>query len=193
LENEEMHKDLQTSIGQSGMAVLILAEVFRELQNLRTVRIDVTTLHTHADEPEQDVIGIRCGRKPTYKGESLEPKLWGGKDRCSNQVYALAMLALEKASAHEKVELHLEFRHSVSDDHVISSFFDLETSLWRDHLSEHVRRVHVYYSDNDDWFRRLLSSTNGLSTSICLAVIVSRGCRTSLEGRFICLGCDIWT
>jgi hypothetical protein len=99
-----------------------------------------------------------------YNGQSPPKKSWDkGDDNGFNRVYALAIQALEKASAHDKVELCLDFWNSLGGDQVVSSFFDLESSYWRNHLSKKLRGVFVMNDINEDWFRRLLSTASGIT------------------------------
>lgn len=84
LQNERTHKNLQTSVEQSGIDALILSTVLKELENLRIVAInDRGFYHTEPDEDEdveRGEIGISCGRKCLFDGQLPAKKAWDRGD-----------------------------------------------------------------------------------------------------------------
>jgi hypothetical protein len=92
------------------MDTLILTEAFRELSNLRAVRIDVISFYR--TEPEDEDRGINCGRKQMFKKDIQDydkhDRDRHGDDR-TNRVYYLVLQALERAKVHAKIKLRFEF------------------------------------------------------------------------------------
>jgi hypothetical protein len=139
LEDEDIHKDLQTSIEQSGMDVLVLTEVFRALKNLRIVHIDVISYYYLESEAVQN--GIKCGRGQLFKGDvpGEDARKDRGGDHGASRVYDLVMQALENSNARDEVELHLQFWSTLYSTGELVCFLDLDSRAWQDHFSKQVR------------------------------------------------------
>jgi hypothetical protein len=163
LGNGETHKDLQSSLEQSGMDMLILTEAFRELSNLRAVRIDVISFYRI--EPEEEDRGINCGRKQMFK-KDIQDYDKHNRDRHgddgANRVYYLVLQALERAKVHDKIELRFEFWNTSYDGGEDITFLDLDSKPWKDHVSKLTRYVGVLGQVDFNWVQRLLSSATDL-------------------------------
>ncbi|KAF7673047.1 hypothetical protein GT037_008998 [Alternaria burnsii] len=161
VKEEETQKDLQVSVQRSGMDSFILNQVFRELENLQIIQIDVISFY-HCD-PEPVDAGIRCGKahilsKKTQEDEQRERR----GDSGANRVYDLVLRTLQEANLHNKIGLGFEFWNTEYSNDDMITFFDLDSAVWKDHFSKQVRQVSVLGQVSHAWLQKLLSTASDL-------------------------------
>lgn len=155
------HMDLQTSVERSRMDLMILTEVFRELNNLKSIQIDDDSFR--GPRTIGDEILLRCGRSLMFSLERSERKSWErGDDNGYNRVYGLTLQAIEQAEADEKIELKLEFWNSASTGDAFE-YFDNSSIYWRERLCKKLRYVSTLNDMDPAWIGQLLSLSVGIT------------------------------
>ncbi|KAI4673761.1 uncharacterized protein J4E84_010992 [Alternaria hordeiaustralica] len=156
--NQEKHKDLQTSVEQSHMDLLILTEVLRELKNLQIVRVDKSSFQHSLFRTDKAT--IKCGRASMFDKYSVAWKKVD--DNSYNRVYGLTLQALTQAQVEEKVELDLELWNP-SWPQKTFKYFDIESICWRESLCNRLRCLSITGGMDRDWIGRLLSLSTGIT------------------------------
>ncbi|CAN9434095.1 unnamed protein product [Alternaria alternata] len=164
---ERIQKDLQVSVQRSGMDSSILKQVFRKLENLEIVQIDVTSFHHHVPEPDDD--GIRCGRTHILSKKARQERrpTRRREDSGVNRVYDLVLQTLQDANLHERTGLGFEFWNAEysNDDRI--TFFDLDSADWKKYFLKRVRQVSVCGQVSYAWLQKLLSMASDLRKFEC--------------------------
>ncbi|KAB2104089.1 hypothetical protein AG0111_0g7751 [Alternaria gaisen] len=161
VKEEETQKDLQASVQRSGMDSFVLKQVFRELENLEIIQIDVISFYHHDPEPVD--AGIRCGQTHllSMKAQEAEPRERRG-DSGANRVYDLVLRTLQEANLHNKIGLGFQFWNTEYSNDDMITFFDLNSTVWKDHFSKQVRQVSVLGQVSHAWLQKLLSTASDL-------------------------------
>jgi hypothetical protein len=164
---ERIQKDLQVSVQRSGMDSSILKQVFRKLENLEIVQIDVTSFHYHVPETDDD--GIRCGQTHilSKKARAQRRPTRRRGDSGVNRVYDLVLQTLQEADLHDRIGLGFQFWNAEysNDDRI--TFFDLDSAVWKKHFSKRVRQVSVCGQVSYTWLQKLLSMASDLRKFEC--------------------------
>ncbi|KAI4674415.1 uncharacterized protein J4E88_008149 [Alternaria novae-zelandiae] len=160
--HEKRHIDLQTSVERSRMDLMILTEVFREFNNLKSIQIDVESFRGPRYIADDDIL-LRCGRSSMFSLEHSEGKSWDkGDDNGYNRVYGMTLQAIEQAEVEEKIELNLEFWNSSSTG-VTFEYFDNNSRYWRERLCKKLRYVSTTNDMDPAWIGQLLSLSFGIT------------------------------
>ncbi|KAI4633837.1 uncharacterized protein J4E87_001003 [Alternaria ethzedia] len=160
--HEKRHMDLQTSVERSRMDLMILTEVFREFNNLKSIQIDVESFRGPR-YIEDDEILLRCGRSSMFGLERSEGKSWEkGDDNGYNRVYRLTLHAIEQAEVDEKIELKLEFWNSSHSGDAFE-YFDNNSRYWRERLCKKLRYVSTTNDMDPAWIGQLLRLSVGIT------------------------------
>ena len=164
---ERIQKDLQVSVQRSGMDSSIFKQVFRKLENLEIVQIDVTSFHYHVPEPDDD--GIRCGQTHilSKKARAQRRPTRRRGDSGVNRVYDLVLQTLQEADLHDRIGLGFQFWNAEysNDDRI--TFFDLDSANWKKYFSKRVRQVSVCGQVSYAWLQKLLSMASDLRKFEC--------------------------
>ena len=159
---QQKHKDLQSSVEQSGMDRMLLTEVFKGLANLTVVAAGILPWNNEPD----DGAGISCARRHLFDTEDL---CGPPPDRGFSRVYGLVLQAIQDANLQDKVDLLFDFWGAATPDEAAGqTCIDLASSAWKQNFAKRVRGIALAYNADPDWVRELFSSaTNLYAVNFC--------------------------
>ena len=153
--NDELLLSMQTTMGKSGLDILMLTEIFKSLHNLASAQID-----TSSYQYNNHIQGLRCGYSSLMPFGRPEGDFgpFVEEEHGYTRVFKSVFQALELAGAHERVLLDLCLYHLFDDGEEIR-FFDTDGALWVNSLSRNVRKLAFLCETNTPWCQDLLKST----------------------------------
>lgn len=161
-------KDLQTSMELSGLDRIILCEVFRQLSNLKVVRIDNHSFHSETDRAD----AARCGRRQIVtEGTEYDWHRREWNEYGFNCAFGVAFACFHKAGLEGKVDIHM---HANINDQVshYHDFFNPTSSEWKDNIAANVKLLRLCRDLSSGWALDLFQSVPNLQE---LEIFIAEG------------------
>jgi hypothetical protein len=143
---------MQTTMEESGLDSLILAQALENFQNLCSVDIDVSSFQF-----SRSMEGLRCGAKPIWSSWQNRERPLLPEESCDySRVYKLVFQVLASTGMHKQctLGLHIKLRSSTEEVHQ----FDTDSALWKEKISPMVHKIGLSCATDTPWCQDVLKS-----------------------------------